>query len=124
MIIPGLSSYATEPIKAAESLDQLMDEAVRVVPEKLQGCTKVAVKATAGLRLLGKEASDQILGAVKERLRSRYKFTLAGENAVAIMDGKDEGEHENYAQNIDTKLCLRCLCLDHCQLSPWYHWWP
>ncbi|KAG8937201.1 Guanosine-diphosphatase [Tulasnella sp. 418] len=91
MTRPGLSSYAGKPQDAAESLDELMAEAVKVVPSDFQGCTKVAVKATAGLRLLGTDASQDILDAVKARLKSNYKFQLAGADAVTIMDGKDEG---------------------------------
>ncbi|KAG8862498.1 Guanosine-diphosphatase [Tulasnella sp. 330] len=91
MTIPGLSSFAGDPLNAAKSLDILMDEAVRVVPASLQGCTKVAVKATAGLRLLGTDVSEAILVAVQQRITSQYKFPLAGHDAVTIMDGKDEG---------------------------------
>ncbi|KAG6330229.1 hypothetical protein ID866_8861 [Astraeus odoratus] len=92
-IQPGLSSYAEDPQAAAESLDVLLEEAMRVVPASLQGCTPVAVKATAGLRLLGAEQSRAILRAVEERLRNTYPFPLPAESeeAVAIMDGKDEG---------------------------------
>ncbi|KAG9051700.1 Guanosine-diphosphatase [Tulasnella sp. UAMH 9824] len=78
MTIPGLSSYAIDPVAAAKSLDVLMDEAVKVVPKQLQGCTKVAVKATAGLRLLGSDVSEAILVAVRSRLKDRYPFPLAG----------------------------------------------
>ncbi|KAG8996774.1 Guanosine-diphosphatase [Tulasnella sp. JGI-2019a] len=91
MTIPGLSSFAGDPLSAAKSLDVLMDEAVKVVPRSLQGCTRVAVKATAGLRLLGKDVSEAILVAVQQRITSQYKFPLAGKDAVTIMDGKDEG---------------------------------
>ncbi|KZT60644.1 nucleoside phosphatase GDA1/CD39 [Calocera cornea HHB12733] len=87
---PGLSSYAGNPQGAAASLDELMDEAVRVVPERLRKCTPVAVKATAGLRLLGARESAEILQAVEQRLRTRYPFTVV-EDGVVIMDGKDEG---------------------------------
>ncbi|EJU03274.1 hypothetical protein DACRYDRAFT_115478 [Dacryopinax primogenitus] len=86
---PGLSAYASNAQAAAESLDGLMQEAVRVVPEKLRGCTPVAVKATAGLRLLGVEESKEILLAVERRLRE-YPFQVI-DNGVVIMDGKDEG---------------------------------
>ncbi|KAG8992864.1 Guanosine-diphosphatase [Tulasnella sp. 427] len=91
MTIPGLSSYATDPVAAAKSLDVLMEEAVKVVPKQLQGCTKVAVKATAGLRLLGSDVSEAILVAVRKHLKEQYPFPLAGKDAVVIMDGKDEG---------------------------------
>ncbi|EMD31372.1 hypothetical protein CERSUDRAFT_162998 [Gelatoporia subvermispora B] len=91
MTKPGLSSYKYSPLEAAESLDVLLDEAVLVVPAELRACTPVAVKATAGLRLLGVEESAEILEAVRRRLQDRYPFSLQGVDDVVIMDGKDEG---------------------------------
>lgn len=91
MTQPGLSAYAKDPIAAAESLDVLLDEAVRVVPEQLRSCTPVAVKATAGLRLLGARESEGILDAVRRRLENRYPFSVVEKDGVVIMDGKDEG---------------------------------
>lgn len=88
---PGLSSYKGDPLGAAASLDTLLDEAVRVVPAALQGCTPVAVKATAGLRLLGAQDSADILDAVRHRLAERYPFAVVEKDGVVIMDGKDEG---------------------------------
>lgn len=90
-IQPGLSSYAGQPRAAAESLDVLLNEALRVVPASLHSCTPVAVKATAGLRLLGAQESIDILDAVEEHLLSAYPFILPDRDAVAIMDGRDEG---------------------------------
>ena len=89
--LPGLSSYAGRPEDAAQSLDSLLDVAVRTVPEALRRCTPVAVKATAGLRLLGPEQSSEILDAVRHRLDTVYPFPLAAQDPVAIMDGRDEG---------------------------------
>lgn len=91
MIQPGLSSYAGLPTAAAESLDPLLDEAMTVVPESLRGCTPVAVKATAGLRLLGARQSDDILKAVHDHILSEYPFPFPDKDGVVIMDGKDEG---------------------------------
>jgi guanosine-diphosphatase len=91
MTQPGLSSFKGRPSAAAESLDVLLDEAVKVVPESLRKCTPVAVKATAGLRLLGPEQSAEILEAVERRLRDNYPFSLPEKDGVVIMDGKDEG---------------------------------
>jgi guanosine-diphosphatase len=89
---PGLSSYRDHPEAAAESLDTLLKEALRVVPEKLHSCTPVAVKATAGLRRLGTTEADAILAAVHKRLSSEYPFPIhGGKNGVAIMDGAEEG---------------------------------
>ena len=88
---PGLSSYASDAKRAAESLDPLMKKAEAVVPRSLWKCTPVAVKATAGLRLLGASESDAILHAVKHRLSAVYSFPVVSKNGVVIMDGKDEG---------------------------------
>lgn len=91
MTQPGLSKFAEKSEEAAKSLDVLLDEAVRVVPESLRKCTPVAVKATAGLRLLPGSQSNDILLAVEKRLRDHYPFQLPKENAVVVMDGKEEG---------------------------------
>ncbi|KAJ7131409.1 nucleoside phosphatase family-domain-containing protein [Mycena epipterygia] len=89
MTQPGLSSFADRPSAAAASLDVLMDEAMRVVPVSLRKCTPIAVKATAGLRLLpGSQAAD-ILAAVDAHLRNAYPFALT--EGSAVMDGADEG---------------------------------
>ena len=89
----GLSSYKSDAEGAAKSLDVLMDVAVQNVPDKLKGCTPVAVKATAGLRKLGPEMSDAILKAVRNRLETVYPFPVVSEEkgGVEVMDGKDEG---------------------------------
>ncbi|KAF9222946.1 hypothetical protein BS17DRAFT_782856 [Gyrodon lividus] len=91
MIQPGLSHYAESPQEAAGSLDVLLDEAMRVVPESLRSCTPVAVKATAGLRFLGSQESADILLAVEGHLTDKYPFPLPEKDGVVIMDGKDEG---------------------------------
>ncbi len=89
----GLSSYKTDAEAAAKSLDVLMDIAVKNVPKSLQACTPVAVKATAGLRMLGPDMSNQILEAVRHRLETAYPFPVVAKEkgGVEIMDGKDEG---------------------------------
>ncbi|KAL8358186.1 hypothetical protein RB598_002792 [Gaeumannomyces tritici] len=87
----GLSAYPNDPEAAAKSLDVLLDKAMKEVPDKLKSCSPIAVKATAGLRLLGKEKSDKILAAVRKHLENDYPFpVVAGESGVTIMDGKDE----------------------------------
>lgn len=91
MLNPGLSAFASDPSAAAASLDPLLHEAQRVVPEKLHSCTPVEVKATAGLRLLGQAESDAILDEVRTRLETNFKFVVGSEHSVEIMDGKDEG---------------------------------
>lgn len=88
----GLSSYKEDAEGAAKSLDPLMDVAMKNVPERLKGCTPVAVKATAGLRKLGDELSNKILKAVRHRLETEYPFPVlsAEKGGVEVMDGKYE----------------------------------
>ena len=89
----GLSSYKSDAEGAAKSLDVLMEVAMKSVPDKLKGCTPIAVKATAGLRKLGPEMSNAILKAVRNRLDTVYPFPVVSEakGGVEVMNGKDEG---------------------------------
>ena len=87
---PGLSSYAGRPKDAAESLRGLMEHAIEGIPKSERGCTPVAVKATAGLRLLGQRQSDEILKETERWLRNEWPFSVV-EDGVVVMDGKDEG---------------------------------
>ncbi|KAG9323820.1 hypothetical protein KVV02_002266 [Mortierella alpina] len=90
-IKPGLSSYGPDAEGAAQSLDQLLDIAMRTVPKYLHRSTPIAVKATAGLRLLDGDQSHRIIDAVRHRLKTKYPFPIIKEEGVAVMDGGDEG---------------------------------
>jgi guanosine-diphosphatase len=89
----GLSRYKDDPVAAAKSLDPLLAVAMEKVPDKLKGCSPVAVKATAGLRMIGPEASEAILKEVRRHLEEDYPFPVLGDEkgGVAVMDGADEG---------------------------------
>ncbi|KAH3671655.1 hypothetical protein OGAPHI_000360 [Ogataea philodendri] len=91
MLNPGLSSFDTDAVGAAASLDELLDLAVATVPKAKQGCTPVALKATAGLRLLGEEKSRAILAEVRSHLENDYPFPVVEGDGISIMDGSDEG---------------------------------
>lgn len=86
---PGLSAYADNPAKGAESINTLLQKAKRLIPRYKWKTTPVALKATAGLRLLPPKAADQLLKEVTAVLESS-EF-LAGPKSVSIMDGQDEG---------------------------------
>lgn len=88
-IKPGLSAYAHDTNKAAESLVGMLDEAKKVVPKDLQHSCPIALKATAGLRLLGAETAENILNKVRELFRT-YPFKMV-DNSIEIMSGMDEG---------------------------------
>lgn len=89
----GLSSFKEDAEGAAHSLDPLMEVALKSVPDEYKSCSPIAVKATAGLRLLGDEMSGKILDAVRRRLETAYPFPVVSKEkgGVQIMDGKDEG---------------------------------
>lgn len=91
MLEPGLSSFDTDTVGAAKSLDPLLEKALEKVPKDKQGCTPVAVKATAGLRLLGEEKSNAILAEVRKHLEEDYPFAVVKGDGISILDGKDEG---------------------------------
>jgi guanosine-diphosphatase len=90
---PGLSSFPDDPNAAAASLNPLLERALAEIPSHLHSCTPMALKATAGLRLLGDEKSTLILMAVRSRLVATG-FPIAdlkSGDGVAVMDGSDEG---------------------------------
>lgn len=89
----GLSSYGADAEGAAKSLDPLMQVAMDKIPDEYKSCSPVAVKATAGLRLLGDEMSLKILDAVRTRLETIYPFPVVSreKGGVEIMKGEDEG---------------------------------
>uniref|UniRef100_H2YL49 nucleoside diphosphate phosphatase n=1 Tax=Ciona savignyi TaxID=51511 RepID=H2YL49_CIOSA len=88
-IKPGLSSYSDDPKSGAASIQKLLDIAKRRIPQHKWKSTPVALKATAGLRLLPEEQSQRLIDEVKNLLQ-QYPFTLP-EKPVMIMEGTDEG---------------------------------
>lgn len=87
---PGISSYASNPKKAGESLQACMKDAERVVPGERHEETPLYLGATAGMRLLNEEdsaASDQVFQAVSESLQ-KSPFSFQG---ARILSGQEEG---------------------------------
>ncbi|KAK2523859.1 hypothetical protein Q9233_009740 [Columba guinea] len=87
---PGLSAYADQPEKGAESVKRLLDMAIDAVPPHLWKKTPVVLKATAGLRLLSEEKAQALLLEVRE-VFEESPF-LVPEDSVSIMDGSYEGQ--------------------------------
>ncbi|CAN6926877.1 unnamed protein product [Brassica oleracea var. botrytis] len=90
---PGLSAYPNDPRQSANSLVTLLDKAEDSVPSELRPKTPVRVGATAGLRALGHEASENILQAVRELLKDRSRLKTEA-NAVTVLDGTQEGSYQ------------------------------
>lgn len=86
---PGLSAYADNPSKGAETINTLLQKAKKIIPKHKWKSSPVALKATAGLRLLPSKAADQLLQEVTRVLQS--SDFMAGSKSVSIMDGHDEG---------------------------------
>lgn len=91
MLKPGLSSFDTDTVGAAASLDPLLELALKSIPKEKQSCSPVAVKATAGLRLLGTAKANAILAEVRAHIEKDYPFPVVKGDGVSIMDGSDEG---------------------------------
>ncbi|NXL65241.1 ENTP5 diphosphohydrolase, partial [Chordeiles acutipennis] len=87
---PGLSAYADQPEKGAESVKRLLDMAIDAVPPQLWKKTPVVLKATAGLRLLSEEKAQALLLEVVREVFEESPF-LVPEDSVSIMDGSYEG---------------------------------
>uniref|UniRef100_A0A6M2DF99 nucleoside diphosphate phosphatase n=1 Tax=Xenopsylla cheopis TaxID=163159 RepID=A0A6M2DF99_XENCH len=86
---PGLSSFADNPSKGAQTIENLLQLAKEVIPTSYYSKTPVMVRATAGLRLLKPEQAENILNSVREVI-NKSGF-LVYDDAVEIMDGTDEG---------------------------------
>jgi len=72
---PGLSSFKTDPVAAADSLQPLLERARAVVPAAQRARTPVFLRATAGLRMVGEEAAERILREVRQTLgASGFRF--------------------------------------------------
>lgn len=100
---PGLSSYASNPHEAGESLMPLIQFCKEKIPREQFGQTRVLLKATAGLRKLTQKQRDDILEAVRETL-SESGLQFESQDAQVI-DGSEEGllgwMSVNYLNNDD-----------------------
>lgn len=88
---PGLSSFADEPKKAAATISQLLKKAKDKIPKDMWKTTPVALKATAGLRLLPTEKSSAIIEEVSGVIKASGFLVLDPSTVVEIMSELDEG---------------------------------
>ncbi|KAF4525597.1 hypothetical protein B566_EDAN015535 [Ephemera danica] len=86
---PGLSSFADNPKEGGQQMLNLLERAKDVVPPEQRGSTPLAMKATAGLRLLPRDKADMLIEEAREVFRESPFHTT--EHTVSIMDGTDEG---------------------------------
>ncbi|XP_063804403.1 nucleoside diphosphate phosphatase ENTPD5 [Pseudophryne corroboree] len=86
---PGLSAFADQPEKGAETVRSLLRMAQDYIPSTHWKKTPLVLKATAGLRLLPEHQAEALLYEVRKVFRSSP--FLVPENSVSILDGTDEG---------------------------------
>ena len=84
---PGLSSYPDDIPGATASIKGLVDKALAYIPADKHSSTPLALKASAGLRILGEEKSVPILNGVKDLLNNQPFQQLWNPE---IMDGTKE----------------------------------
>jgi len=86
---PGLSSFATKPLLAAQQILALLDQARRWIPVPQHSSTPLYLKATAGLRLVPPAQSKEILDTLRIVLSnsSVCPFRFAG---ARVITGEEE----------------------------------
>ncbi|XP_053412609.1 ectonucleoside triphosphate diphosphohydrolase 8 [Nycticebus coucang] len=87
---PGISSYASDPAQAGESLRGCLEEALARIPEAQHQGTPMFLGATAGMRLLSQKNSSQVedIFAAVTRVLGQSPVDFRG---TEILDGQDEG---------------------------------
>jgi Golgi nucleoside diphosphatase len=89
---PGLSTFASNPTKAGESLQGLIDFMKEEVPEAQWAETPIWLKATAGLRMLDEAASTAVIRSVQDFLGDSTKSPFYFRSDFArIIPGVEEG---------------------------------
>uniref|UniRef100_A0A0N5AYD3 Nucleoside-diphosphatase mig-23 n=1 Tax=Syphacia muris TaxID=451379 RepID=A0A0N5AYD3_9BILA len=86
---PGLSGFSMNPEGAANSVQELLDVALELTSPVERCHIPIILKATAGLRLLPDNQSENILKLVRDRIRKSGFFV--DDNAVGVLSGVDEG---------------------------------
>ncbi|XP_062063133.1 ectonucleoside triphosphate diphosphohydrolase 8 [Lepus europaeus] len=87
---PGISSYATDPAAAGESLQGCLQKALAQIPEAQLRETPLFLGATAGMRLLSQKNSSQArdIFAAVSRVLGQSPVDFQGAELLA---GRDEG---------------------------------
>ncbi|XP_072050476.1 ectonucleoside triphosphate diphosphohydrolase 5-like [Amphiura filiformis] len=89
-----LSNYSDDPIEGARTLEPLLTLALDHIPISKLKSTPVALKATAGLRLLPAEKAQALLDAVYDLFKRCPLQVFEQSRIVNILEGVDEGLYE------------------------------
>jgi len=97
-VSPGLSSLAKNPENALTYIKPLLDFALKHIPENKHKETPLYILATAGMRLLDKEAQDSILSKLRTAIQETTAFYFPAGH-LEIISGKQEGVYQWLAIN-------------------------
>eukprot|EP00747_Dinoflagellata_sp_TGD_P186237 gnl/TRDRNA2_/TRDRNA2_43165_c0_seq1.p1 gnl/TRDRNA2_/TRDRNA2_43165_c0~~gnl/TRDRNA2_/TRDRNA2_43165_c0_seq1.p1 ORF type:complete len:518 (-),score=91.86 gnl/TRDRNA2_/TRDRNA2_43165_c0_seq1:157-1710(-) len=92
---PGMSACAGNRSRLHETLVPLLEAASAAVPAEQRSVTPIALRATAGLRMLPGDQAEVLLQEARTLIHG-YNFADAG---VQVMDGADEGTFQWLAIN-------------------------
>uniref|UniRef100_A0A8C6K5W2 Uncharacterized protein n=1 Tax=Melopsittacus undulatus TaxID=13146 RepID=A0A8C6K5W2_MELUD len=88
----GISSYASDPPKAGDSIRECLDKALKLVPATKQREVPAYLGATAGMRLLREQnssAAEQVLAEVAKTMQE-YPVAFKG---ARILTGEEEAAY-------------------------------
>ncbi|NWI48425.1 ENTP8 diphosphohydrolase, partial [Picathartes gymnocephalus] len=88
----GISSYASNPPEAGNSLRECLDKALQVVPAEKHRDVPVYLGATAGMRLLREQNSSAAEQVLAEVARTMQEYPVAFKGA-RILAGEEEGAY-------------------------------
>lgn len=110
----GISTFASHPEKAFDSLRPLLDYAALHIPSSKHSETSLYILCTAGMRLLPSEEQERITSLLHRAISATYPFHLP-QDGIEVIPGKLEGRNTHL------------LLVDYAGVSEpvWFVWpWP
>ena len=86
----GISAFASEPERASESLQPLLEFASSHIPVSMHFETSLYILCTAGMRLLPSEAQERTILHLQEGVTRQWPFRLP-KDGIQVISGKLEG---------------------------------
>lgn len=100
-ITPGLSTLKSDPSKASDYMEPIMNFISESIPAGRHLDTPVYFLATAGMRLLEKSIQKEILSDITRDLKSKFDFPIIKSQ---VIPGELEGVYSWLSLNKNTKL--------------------
>lgn len=88
----GISTFASHPEKAFDSLRPLLDYATLHIPSSKHSETSLYILCTAGMRLLPSEEQERITSLLHRAISATYPFHLP-QDGIEVIPGKLEGRN-------------------------------